>query len=107
VAYGPLAQGLLTGKFAETQTFGEDDRRARLPHFSEVGRLASAPVVAAVREVARATGHTPAQVALRWVLDQPGVVCAIVGATRPAQIEDNAGACGWQMTREYLDKLEF
>jgi aryl-alcohol dehydrogenase-like predicted oxidoreductase len=43
---------------------------------------------------------SPAQVAIRWVLDYTSVSCAITGAKSPAQIEDNVGALGWSLTQD-------
>jgi aryl-alcohol dehydrogenase-like predicted oxidoreductase len=55
--------------------------------------------------VAAETGKTPAQVALSWVKDQPGVVAPIIGARRLDQLEDNLGAVGWSLTPEQRQRL--
>lgn len=97
VAYGPLAQGMLTGKYGAEAHFGADDRRRRLAHLNGTELEAGLGQVRAVEAVAVATGHSPAQVTLHWVLDSPGIACAVAGAKDPAQVEENAGACDWQM----------
>ncbi len=95
LAYGALAQGLLGGRYTPDAEFGEDDRRHRLPHFDRAARPTSFGVVRQAADVARAIGRTPAQVSIRWVLDQPGVAAAIVGAKHPKQAEDNVACVGW------------
>ncbi len=96
----PLASGLLTGKYDESTTFGEDDHRTynRDGAAFDVGEtFAGVPYdvgVDAAREVARLTPQraTTAQLALRWIIDQPGVSTVIPGASRPEQARNNAAA---------------
>jgi aryl-alcohol dehydrogenase-like predicted oxidoreductase len=96
--YGPLAQGFLTGRYDAAARFGSDDRRSRLPHFSAESMEHGLRVVDRLRRVAAARGATPAQVALRWVLDRPGIGSAIAGVKNRQQLADNMGALGWQLT---------
>jgi aryl-alcohol dehydrogenase-like predicted oxidoreductase len=101
IARVPLASGLLTGKFDETTTFAADDHRQFNRHGEafDVGEtFAGVPYevgVAAAREFAAVPGpggSTPAQRALRWILDQPGVTTTIPGASSPDQARANAAA---------------
>ncbi len=55
--------------------------------------------------VAEETGKSPAQVALNWIKDRPGITAPIIGARTLAQFEDNLGAVGWSLSAEQLDKL--
>lgn len=98
LAYGPLAQGLLTGKYGRNSTFAPDDRRHRLRHFqgSELDR--SLEIVDRLREVSSSYGKSITQVALRWVLDSPSVTAAIVGMKTPGQADENAGAACWKLS---------
>jgi len=105
LAYGPLAQGLLTGKYGPGARFAADDRRHRLGHFRGPALRRALEVVGRVCEAAERLGRTPAQVALRWVLDHPAVSCAIAGAKSPAQVEANAGAAGWRLPPEVREAL--
>ena len=100
IARVPLASGLLSGKYDEHTTFAPDDHRSYNRHgeafdvgetFAGVDFVTGA---AAAREVAALTppGATTAQLALRWVLDQPGVTTVIPGARNPAQAGTNAAA---------------
>ncbi|MDE2292132.1 MAG: aldo/keto reductase, partial [Elusimicrobia bacterium] len=64
LAYGPLAQGLLTGKYGAGSSFGRRDRRSRLPHFESAAVARSGPLLEGLRSAAERLGKTPAQVAL-------------------------------------------
>jgi aryl-alcohol dehydrogenase-like predicted oxidoreductase len=100
IARVPLASGLLSGKYDEETVFAPDDHRTynREGQAFDVGETFSgvpfAVGVAAAREVAAVTppGATTAQLALRWVIDQPGVTTVIPGARSPEQARANAGA---------------
>jgi aryl-alcohol dehydrogenase-like predicted oxidoreductase len=96
----PLSSGLLTGKLTRTTTFAPDDHRAFNRHgesfdrgetFSGVDYEAGLKAVEALRPLVPA-GATLAQMALRWILMFPAVTCAIPGAKRPAQVEENLAA---------------
>lgn len=97
LAYGSLAQGMLTGKYNAATRFGSDDRRQRLAHFQQQMLATNLETVERLRQVSKHCGRSPAQVALRWVLDQPVVACAIVGAKSPKQVQENLGALGWTL----------
>ncbi|MGY1779522.1 aldo/keto reductase [Geodermatophilus sp. SYSU D01036] len=97
----PLASGLLSGKYDESTTFGADDHRNynRQGEAFDVGEtFAGVPYevgVAAAREFTAICGdRVPAQVALRWVVQQPGVTCVIPGARSVEQVRSNVAAAG-------------
>ncbi|HEX3003041.1 MAG TPA: aldo/keto reductase, partial [Angustibacter sp.] len=100
IARVPLASGLLTGKYDEHTTFAADDPRSynRSGEAFDVGETFSGVPfdvgVVVAREVASLTpdGATTAQLALRWVVDQPGVSTVIPGARSPEQAQANAAA---------------
>jgi aryl-alcohol dehydrogenase-like predicted oxidoreductase len=96
----PLASGLLTGKLSQTSTFAPDDHRTFNRHgeafdrgetFSGLDYATGLQAVEALRPLVPA-GATLAQLALRWILMFPAVTCAIPGAKRPSQAEDNIHA---------------
>jgi len=98
----PLASGMLTGKLSRSSTFAKDDHRAFNRHgeafdrgetFSGVDYETGLRAVKALGQIAPA-GTTMAQLALRWILMFPAVTCAIPGAKRPAQVEENLAAAG-------------
>ncbi|MGH8889214.1 MAG: aldo/keto reductase [Acidothermaceae bacterium] len=110
----PLASGLLTGKYDEHTQFGADDHRTYNRHGEafDVGETFSGVPfdvgVAAAREVATLTppGQTTAQLALRWIIDQPGVTTVIPGARNPAQVDANAASADLpSLNHDLLDQL--
>lgn len=93
IVYSPLEQGLLTGKVPADRDFPETDGRHGRPTFRISNRaLVNATLREVVQPVADARGATLAQVALAWVLAQPGVTSVIAGARDPGQARENAAA---------------
>ena len=96
----PLASGMLSGKLTRSSTFAKDDHRNFNRHgeafdrgetFSGVDFDTGLRAVEQLRPLVP-QGATPAQLALRWILESPAVTCAIPGAKRPAQVAENIAA---------------
>lgn len=105
-AYGSLAQGLLTGKYDVNTKFSQDDRRHRLPHFQPDTLAKNLSIIDKLNKLSEIHNKKVSQVAIRWLLDQPGVSAAIVGAKTPEQTEMNIAAFGWHLSeqdQEYLN----
>ena len=103
IAYQPLASGALTGKYgAGTRPTGV---RRGMPAFRGRGLAAIQPVVAVLREIGGRYGKSPAQVALRWLIEQEGVL-AIPGAKNGKQAAENAGALTFGLTAGEVAALE-
>ena len=97
IAYSPLAQGLLTGKYGPGAARPPDWRRAQ-PVFREGNLRTIAGLIDLLRGIGQDHGgKTPAQVALNWLICQEGVL-PIPGAKNAAQARANAGALGWALT---------
>ncbi|HEY2179523.1 MAG TPA: aldo/keto reductase family protein [Caulobacteraceae bacterium] len=95
IVWSPLAQGVLTGKYTPGAAPATDTRAASEAMGGFIGRLMKPDVLGAVerlKPLAAEAGGTLAQFALAWVLREPNVASAIVGASRPAQLEENAAA---------------
>lgn len=93
LAYTPLAQGLLTGKVTRGRRWAKGDLRHHGPLFQDANLAQiSGALERVAAPIARAHGATLAQVALAWVLAQPGMTAAIAGARTPAQVAENAAA---------------
>ncbi len=92
VVYSPMARGLLSGKVALERKFPASDSRAREPLFSETSRRRVLEALESIRPIAKAHGATFAQLAVAWVLAQPGITTALVGARTAQQVTENAGA---------------
>jgi aryl-alcohol dehydrogenase-like predicted oxidoreductase len=91
IAYSPLAQGLLTGKYSvENPPPGMRRRQFSRKYLARI-----APLMAVLHEIAGAHGKTPAQVALNWVICKGTL--PIPGAKTAKQAADNAGALGWRL----------
>lgn len=107
VIWSPLGWGKLTGKIRRGQPARPGSRAHDIagtgPHYEEE-RLFR--IVDALDEVARATGKGITQVALNWLLRRPTVASVIVGARDEAQLVENIGAVGWQLTPEQVALLD-
>lgn len=100
LAYGVLAQGMLTGKYGAEATFPESDRRSRAEKFRANALHKYVRLADRLNGMARRHAKTAAQVATRWVLETPGVACAIVGIKTISQIHENTGATNWRLTED-------
>lgn len=95
IVWSPLAQGVLTGKYAPGAKPPADSRAGSDTMGGFIARLMHPDVLEAVEKLkplAAQAGCTLGQFALAWVLREPNVASAIVGASRPAQLEENAAA---------------
>jgi aryl-alcohol dehydrogenase-like predicted oxidoreductase len=109
IAYSPLAQGMLTGRFHEDpgSIRAVSTGRKLVGGVRRTRLAATAPLIEELRLVARAHGVTPGQVALNWTVSFHGVtVVAIPGATKPAQAEQGAGAMGFTLSTKELARLD-
>jgi aryl-alcohol dehydrogenase-like predicted oxidoreductase len=113
VCYGPLAYGLLTGAIGPDTTFDQGDWRSGrggVTYYREMfapGKLErSLAVVDALRPVADRLGITVAQLALAWVVHQPGVNAAIAGSRNPVHVRQNAGAGDVELEEDTLREIE-
>jgi len=104
IAYSPLAQGLLTGKYSPEslpQTAVQSmNARFSPANLSRLGKLTNT-----LLEIARAHGKTSSQVALNWLIRKENVV-AIPGVKRPEHVLDNVGATDLRLTQQEIEKLE-
>ncbi len=100
VTWGSLAQGLLTGKYDANSRFGWDDRRSRYDNFQGEKFSRNLRTVAIIKKIAQKLNKTPAQVAIRWLLDTPIVSSVLFGAKTPSQVHDNVGASDWSLSNE-------
>ena len=109
IVWSPLAQGVLTGKYPPGQPPPPDSRAASESMSGFMDRLLERPRARGVqrlRPIAEAAGLTMAQLALAWVLRQPNVASAIVGASRPEQVQTNAAASGVALEPRHLAAID-
>ena len=109
IVWSPLAQGVLTGKYRPGEAPPDDSRAASSSMGTFIRRFMRDDVLEAVQRVgaiAETRGMTLAQLALAWVLREANVAAAIVGATRPEQVEQNAAASGIELDDETVAAVD-
>jgi aryl-alcohol dehydrogenase-like predicted oxidoreductase len=110
IVWSPLAQGVLTGKYRPGQPPPAGSRATDQKSGANfIARLLNDDVLEAVqqlRPVAEQAGLSMAQLGIAWVLHNPNVSSAIVGATRPEQLEDNVKASGVKLDAELLKRID-
>jgi aryl-alcohol dehydrogenase-like predicted oxidoreductase len=109
IVWSPLAQGVLTGKYEPGKPPPEGSRAtsSSMGVFMDRSRdQALLERVQELRPIAAEHGLTLAQLALAWVLREPNVASAIVGASRPEQVEDNAAASGVELDESTLARID-
>lgn len=108
IVYSPLAQGVLTGKYRPGDSVANDTRAATRRDGSVWEYMADDALerIQRLSPVADGLGLTMAELALAWILREPNVASAIVGASRPEQIRDNAAASGLDLDDETVRALE-
>ncbi len=106
VVWSPLGGGFLTGKYKPGEHTLPGTRSEEAWGYPQRYFAASADEsLRALLEVAKGMGRSPGAVALRWVMDQPGITSAIVGARNAEQLRSNLGAVGWRLEGEALERL--
>jgi aryl-alcohol dehydrogenase-like predicted oxidoreductase len=109
VVWSPLAQGVLTGKYrpGEAPPAGSRAKSSKMNRF--IKQWLTDDILEAVdrlRPVAEGAGLTMSQLALAWVLRQDNVAAAIIGATRPEQVHENAAAAGVKLSDDTLQAID-
>jgi aryl-alcohol dehydrogenase-like predicted oxidoreductase len=104
--YWPLMKGLLAGRIERGHDWVERDPRRNWPMYQGDEWQKNQDFVDRLRVAAALTGHTVAQLVINWTIHQPGITAALCGAKRSWQIEETAGAMGWQITSEQTAIIE-
>jgi aryl-alcohol dehydrogenase-like predicted oxidoreductase len=108
IVYSPMASGLLTGAMTAERIarLPADDWRKRHPDFQKPLLSRNLRLVRLLQAIGRLHGRTPAEVAVAWVLQNPAVTGAIVGARRPGQVRGVAGAAEFRLSPRELAEVE-
>ncbi|MDZ4785234.1 MAG: aldo/keto reductase [bacterium] len=105
LAYSPLCQGILSGRFSNLSDIPKDPRKQNVvlteENFPKIKKI-----IEVLRETAHKYGKTMSQVALRWLLDKEGVSAVICGATKLEQFEENLGVFNWSLEKEDIEILD-
>lgn len=104
LAYSPLDQGLLTGKYTPDNTEKVTGARKLDPKFSVSGLRKIEPIITKLKQLGEKYDKTTVQVALNWLIAQ-GNVIPIPGAKNSRQAAENAGAIGWQLSSADVEQL--
>ncbi|MFW5771795.1 MAG: aldo/keto reductase [Phototrophicaceae bacterium] len=112
IPWSPLRGGWLSGKFRRGMTAPPEDSRIHTAEekgwsesWSNYNNEYTWTVIDALIAVAEEVGKTPAQVAINWLLQRPGVTAPIIGARTMQQLEDNMAAAGWSLDAEQVARL--
>lgn len=105
LAYSPMAQGLLTGKFGPGHQFAKGDHRAGNRLFAPENFKRAQQALSELRPIADKHQISLGQLALAWIIAQPGC-CAIAGARNAEQAVQNAAAGNVQLSREDLEAMD-
>jgi len=104
LAYGPLARGLLTGRFTDENSIPEDDWRSGDWFFEGESLKRGVKLVDVLKDKGADYGKTPAQMAINWLLAKR-VVFPLFGASDIKQVEENCGAADWRINKADQEKL--
>ncbi|GAB3891270.1 aldo/keto reductase family protein [Microbispora bryophytorum] len=109
IVWSPIAQGVLTGKYLPGQPPPAGSRATDPAGSGFIGRLMDDELLRRVQDlkpIAADLGLSMAQLAVAWVLQNPNVSSAIIGATKPDQVRDNVKAAGVKLDAEVLKKID-
>ena len=113
IPWSPLRGGWLSGKFKRGMTAPPEGSRIQLAEKKDWGEKWSAynneqtwRTLDGLHEVAGAVNRSPAQVAINWLLQKPGVTAPIIGVRGMQQLESNLGAIGWSLSPDQVAKLD-
>ncbi len=112
IPWSPLRGGWLSGKYRRGMAAPPEDTRVDAAEKGGWGESWTAyntertwRLLDELHAVAQELGRTPAQVALNWTKDRPGITAPIIGARTMAQLEDNLGCVGWQLSGAQAERL--
>jgi aryl-alcohol dehydrogenase-like predicted oxidoreductase len=108
IVYSPMQSGLLTGTMTRerVEKLPDNDWRSRDPEFREPKVSKNLALVERLRKIGQKYGVPPGQVAVAWVLRNPAVTAAIVGARSSQQVEQNVGAADLHLSDEDVAEIE-
>jgi aryl-alcohol dehydrogenase-like predicted oxidoreductase len=106
LAYSPMQSGLLSGRFDRAKLAADDWRITHSEKFREPKFSLGLRVVEALRPMAARYRVSVGQLAVAWVLRNPAVTAAIVGARKATQVEENTKADGWRISDEDMTAIE-
>jgi aryl-alcohol dehydrogenase-like predicted oxidoreductase len=106
IAYSPLASGVLTGKYDKDTKFKDWRSKGIIGEFTGEAFVKNIEKVEKFKKVAESQKRTCAQMAVNWVIHQPGVASALVGVKNDRQVEENLKSVGWKSGASVCDQID-
>ncbi|MEW5869533.1 MAG: aldo/keto reductase [Chloroflexota bacterium] len=106
IAFSTTGRGILTGRFDQNTTFPADDLRSVDPLFQRERFLSGLRVANELERLGQKYGKTSAQMAIAWVLAQPGIFCALTGPSTITHLEENLAGSGFVFSEEDFAKFQ-
>ena len=107
MTYGSLGSGILTGKYKMPPSFkGNDARNFFYPFYKEPYWSRTKDLIAEMEKITKEHNKPVAEIAINWVNQQEGIATALVGARNSEQVEINAGAGEWELSKKELEVIE-
>ena len=106
VPYCPLGRGFLTGTVCAAGDLNEGDYRRAIPRFADAAIQRNQVLIDRLSRISQASGHSPAQLALAWLLARDPAIVPIPGMKRRAYLAENAAAADIRLSAETLEALD-
>jgi aryl-alcohol dehydrogenase-like predicted oxidoreductase len=106
ITWGSLAAGMLTGEYKEAPKAEKDNRSKFYEFFNEPYLSKSLELVEYLKTIASNYGKALPQVAINWVINQPGISVALCGGTTPKMAQENAAAADWDLSKDDINSIE-
>jgi len=107
LSYGTLGGGILSGKYKERPQFDDekDNRAGFYPFFKKENWPQTQSLISLLKEIAEDHNQTPAQIAINWSINRPGITTALVGAKNKKQARENAAAADFELSESEMIAL--
>lgn len=106
IAFSPMANGLLTGKYNKNSTFDKEDYRSVMPQFTSEGMDKNQELLALVEKIANEKNATPAQISLAWMINKKPYIMPIPGSRKEERILENGLSAQIVLTKEKVNAID-
>jgi len=105
LSYGVIGRGVFSAKYNKVTQFGKNDTRTKDPDFQGEQYKKNLLIAEKLNEIGEKYGKSPTQVAIRWVLENSNVTCAITGSKTPEQVTENVDSVGWFLSQTDMELI--
>lgn len=105
-AYGVIGRGVFSAKYNKDSRFGENDTRINDSDFQGAQYSKNILIAEKLSEIGKKYGKSSAQVAIRWVLENPNITSAITGVKNKKQVSENVGSIGWSLDQNDMELID-